>query len=151
MFAHCYILRILTSNNCFKSFFKVNYLARNLPIAQVIRCLVPFLARQLEDGRSKHAAFYVAWTDAILNSHAMTLRRELANVAQPRSADIKLAGLVGEVPDVQESEQAERLKKPGVLLERGEWRAFQASLVRLQASLDSLKGSLLNRLVIIFK
>ncbi|VDL88788.1 unnamed protein product [Schistocephalus solidus] len=113
-------------------------MARNLPLSLVIRSLVPFLARQLEPGRSRHAAFYVAWADAVLHVHAGALRRSLTNVARPRN---KL-----QLSTATDEQAEERLKQPGVLLEHREWRAFQASLVRLQSSLDSLKGSLLNRL-----
>ncbi|KAL7063447.1 hypothetical protein AAHC03_0651 [Spirometra sp. Aus1] len=117
---------------------QVNYLARNLPLSLVIRSLVPFLARQLEPGRSRHAAFYVGWADAVLQVHAGALRSSLSSVARPRS---KL-----QLSTATDEQAEERLKQPGVLLEHGEWRAFQASLVRLQSSLDSLKGNLLNRL-----
>ncbi|VDD78997.1 unnamed protein product [Mesocestoides corti] len=120
---------------------QVNFLTRNLSIDLVIRSLVPFLARQLE-GRSRHVAFYAAWVDAVLHVHAGTLRRSLAEIARPRlarDAPIKLLGV--ETPE----EVEERLKQPGVLLEHGEWKAFQASLIRLQTALETLKGSLITR------
>lgn len=80
--------------------------------------------------------------------HGSNLRNSLAQVARPRNVadgQMRLLGLKGEV-EADADAVEERLKQPGVLLEHGEFRAFQASLVRLQSSLEGVKKSLINRL-----
>ncbi|KAL5111919.1 hypothetical protein TcWFU_004215 [Taenia crassiceps] len=123
----------------------INFLMRNMPLALVLRSLVPFLARQLEGGGSRHIAFYAAWVDSVFLVHANTLRKSLAQVARPRHTGANHPRLLGlEEADAETIE--ERLKQPSVLLEHGEFKIFQASLVRLQTALEGIKTSLINRL-----
>ncbi|VDK35784.1 unnamed protein product [Taenia asiatica] len=123
----------------------INFLMRNMPLALVLRSLVPFLARQLEGGRSRHIAFYAAWVDSVFLVHANSLRKSLAQVARPRHTGVNHLRLLGlEEADAETIE--ERLKQPGVLLEHGEFKIFQASLVRLQTALEEIKTSIINRL-----
>lgn len=114
-----------------------------MPLSLVLRSLVPFLARQIEGGRSRHLAFYTAWVDCVFMVYASNLRNCLAQISRPRNADSQLR-LFG-MEDADYEKVKERLKKPGVLLEHGEFRAFQASLIRLQTALEGVKASLINR------
>ncbi|KAH9285684.1 Periodic tryptophan protein 2 -like protein [Echinococcus granulosus] len=123
----------------------INFLTRNIPLALVLRSLVPFLARQLEGGRSRHIAFYTAWVDSVFVAHASSLRKSLAQVARPRHTGASQLHLLG-LEEANAEATEERLKQPGVLLEHGEFKLFQASLVRLQTALEGIKASLINRL-----
>lgn len=115
-----------------------------MPLALVLRSLVPFLARQLESGRSRHIAFYAAWVDSVFLVNANSLRKSLAQVARPRHTGVNHLRLLGlEEADAETIEES--LKQPGVLLEHGEFKIFQASLVRLQTALEGIKASLINR------
>ncbi|VDL55512.1 unnamed protein product [Hymenolepis diminuta] len=115
-----------------------------MPLSLVLRSLVPFLARQIEGGRSRHLAFYTTWVDCVFMVYASNLRNCLAQISRPRNADSQLR-LFG-MEDADHDKVKERLKKPGVLLEHGEFRAFQASLIRLQTALEGVKASLINRM-----
>lgn len=118
-----------------------------MPLTLILRSLVPFLTRQLEGGRSRHLAFYAAWVDSVFMVHASNLRNCLAQVARPRNspADSQIHLLGMENADAEKVQ--ERLQRPGVLLEHGEFKAFQASLIRLQTALEGVKSSVINRFV----
>lgn len=116
-----------------------------MPLGLILRSLVPFLARQIEGGRSRHLAFYAAWVDSVFMVHAASLRQCIAQSSLPRNptggGQMRLLGM----EDADEGKVRERLQKPGVLLEHGEFKAFQASLIRLQTALEGIKASLVNR------
>nr|CDS28495.1 WD repeat protein,periodic tryptophan protein [Hymenolepis microstoma] len=115
-----------------------------MPLSLVLRSLVPFLARQLEGGRSRHLAFYATWVDSVFMVHASSLRNYLAQTSQPRSTDSQLR-LLG-MEDADQEKVKECLQRPGILMEHGEFKAFQASLIRLQTALEGVKSSLINRM-----
>lgn len=115
----------------------VDYLAQQCPVHHVIQFLFPFLARQLS-GRSRHVEFYIHWTDALLRAHALTLRRSAATwaLASRKSAE--------QIAQEKRNKHPE-LQTPGLLVERGEWAACQASLIRLQSSLNRVKTNVIQR------
>ncbi|VDN96286.1 unnamed protein product [Rodentolepis nana] len=115
-----------------------------MPLSLVLRSLVPFLARQIEGGRSRHLAFYATWVDSVFMVHASSLRNYLAQTSQPRSTDSQLR-LLG-MEDADPEKVKECLQRPGILMEHGEFKAFQASLIRLQTALEGVKSSLINRM-----
>ncbi|CAH8522598.1 unnamed protein product [Schistosoma turkestanicum] len=110
---------------------QIDFLARQLPINQVVHYLIAFLARQLS-GRSCHVELYIRWTHSILRSHALNLRRIAANSALSESTNFK-----------ESTDNKKELNNPGFLTLQGEWATCQASLVRLQASLNHVKSHLI--------
>lgn len=113
---------------------QIDFLSRQLPIGQVTNFMIPFLARQL-GGRSRHLGFYIHWTDSVLRAHAMALRRWAATLALAER---------GSSAHVQKN-KSEGSWAPGILTDRGEWAACQASLVRLQTSLEQVKTNVIQR------
>ncbi|VDQ05292.1 unnamed protein product [Trichobilharzia regenti] len=117
-------------------------MAHQLPVNQVTHFLISFLARQL-GGRSRHIELYVHWTHSILRAHALNLRRIAANSALSDSVNSRESkSLLNK--DSTEEEHKE-LNNPGFLTLRGEWATCQASLVRLQASLNHVKSHLIKQ------
>ncbi|CAH8586939.1 unnamed protein product [Schistosoma rodhaini] len=118
---------------------QIDFLARQLPINQVAHYLIAFLARQLS-GRSRHVEFYVRWTHSILRSHALNLRRIAANSALSECTNSKESR---NLPNNESIDNKKELSNPGFLTLQGEWATCQASLVRLQASLNHVKSHLI--------
>ncbi|KAF7259732.1 hypothetical protein EG68_03262 [Paragonimus skrjabini miyazakii] len=122
----------------------VDFLARQIPTKQVADYVIPFLARQL-GGRSRHVEFYVHWTDSILRAHALKLRRDAATWALVVTSNI--AHEAQNVGDTERKTVEDKMTviNPGFLTEHGEWAACQASLVRLQTSLEKVKTHVIQR------
>nr|AAW26931.1 SJCHGC04049 protein [Schistosoma japonicum] len=118
---------------------QIDFLAHQLPINHVTHYLIAFLARQLS-GRSRHVELYIRWTHSILRSHSLNLRRIAANSALSESANSKDSR---NLMDKESLDDRKELSTPGFLTFHGEWAACQASLVRLQASLNHVKSHLI--------
>ncbi|TPP63498.1 WD40-repeat-containing subunit of the 18S rRNA processing complex [Fasciola gigantica] len=116
---------------------QIDYLARQCPVHQVAQFLFPFIARQL-GGRSRHVEFYIHWADALLRAHALALRRSAAvwALASTKSAEQLALEKLNKDPELQ---------TPGLLIERGEWAACQANLIRLQTGLNRVKTNVIQR------
>ncbi|TGZ66946.1 hypothetical protein CRM22_005055 [Opisthorchis felineus] len=112
---------------------QIDFLARQLPTRQVVEFVIPFLARQLS-GHSRHVEFYTHWTDSVLRSRGLDLRRGAASWA--------LAGPGNRSQDSSVNKSAS--DKIGFLSEHGEWASCQASLVRLQGSLEQIKTNVIH-------
>ncbi|CAL8068598.1 unnamed protein product [Calicophoron daubneyi] len=122
----------------------IDFLAKQLPTNLVVLFMIPFLARQL-GGRSKHVEFYVHWADALLRFHGMALRRGAATWALNALKSNQGQAKAQEREEDEEKRKEAELTKPGFLIERGEWAACQASLVRLQTSLQTIKNNVVER------
>ncbi|KAH8871373.1 Periodic tryptophan protein 2 like [Schistosoma japonicum] len=114
----------------------VEEIIESIPVDQT------FLARQLS-GRSRHVELYIRWTHSILRSHSLNLRRIAANSALSESANSKDSR---NLMDKESLDDRKELSTPGFLTFHGEWAACQASLVRLQASLNHVKSHLIKQI-----
>ncbi|CAH8853799.1 unnamed protein product [Trichobilharzia szidati] len=118
---------------------QIDFLAHQLPVSQVTHFLISFLARQL-GGRSRHIELYAHWTHSILRAHALNLRRIAANSALSESVNSRESK---HLLNKDSTDEHKELNNPGFLTLRGEWATCQASLVRLQASLNHVKSHLI--------
>ncbi|KAA3681812.1 periodic tryptophan protein 2 [Paragonimus westermani] len=117
---------------------QIDFLARQIPTKQVADYVIPFLARQL-GGRSRHVEFYVHWTESILRAHGLKLRRDAATLSLVATANTAPHAQNARDTEGNTVEDKMAVSSPGFLTERGEWAACQASLVRLQTSLEKIK------------